>query len=135
ARTRAEPQPAAATAIAAASAYEANRLITAKIRHGSSKRHGASTLSADARDRGQRPAQGLRKPRGGPGGRLHDRGGGGLRAPRAERRRQDDDRRDPRGLPEARRRRGARALPRSREARAGLPRADRRRAAAVRPLA
>ena len=38
------------------------------------------------------------------GGRLLDRGGRGLRAARAERRRQDDDRRDPRGLPQARRR-------------------------------
>ena len=46
-----------------------------------------------------RAAQGY-GPRGAPRDRLHDRGGRGVRAARPERRRQDDDRRDPRGLPQ-----------------------------------
>ncbi len=50
-------------------------------------------------DLGPGPAQGLRQPRGGAGRRLRHRGGRGLRPARAERRGQDDDGRDPRGLP------------------------------------
>ena len=49
-------------------------------------------------DLGLRPAQVLRRLRGGRGARPRGRGGRGLRVPRAERRRQDDDDRDPRGL-------------------------------------
>ena len=44
--------------------------------------------------------------------RLRRRRGRGVRPARAERRGQDDHRRDPRGLPHARRRHGARARPR-----------------------
>ena len=51
--------------------------------------------------RGSRPAQALRRPRGGQGHRLPGRGGRGLRPAGPQRRGEDDDRRDPRGLPVA----------------------------------
>ena len=57
--------------------------------------------SSCERGRRPRPAQVVRRPRGAPRNRLHDRGGRGVRPARPERRRQDDDRRDPRGLPQA----------------------------------
>ena len=57
-------------------------------------------------DLGQRAAQVVRRERGPPRDQLRDRRRRGLRPARPERRRQDDDGRDPRGLPPARRRHG-----------------------------
>ena len=61
-----------------------------------------------ARDRGRRAREALRRHLRGGRDLLLDRDRRGLRPPRAERRGQDHDGRDPRGLPPRRRRRGAR---------------------------
>ena len=88
--------------------------------------------SPRAGDQRHRPAQVVRRLRGGARHRLRDRGRRGVRPARPERRRQDDDRRDPRGLPDARRRARSRCSdedPAARRAR--LARAHRRRAPVV----
>ena len=87
---------------------------------------GSSSSTSDAGRRRQRAAEVVRLVRGAARHRLRDRGGRGLRAARPERRGQDDDGRDPRGLPQARRRlgRGARRGPPARRLR--LARAHRR---------
>ena len=82
-----------------------------------------------------RSTQVVRRRRGGARNRLRGRGRRGLRPARPERRREDDDGRDPRGLPAARRRRRVRARLRPGSKRAGVPGADRRRPAAVRAVA
>ena len=76
---------------------------------------------------GARASQELRRGRGRRRHQLHRRAGRGVRPARPERRRQDDDGRDPRGLPHPRRRRRDRARGRPRERRLGAARADRRR--------
>ena len=60
---------------------------------------GAGSGESGERDHGQRPPQVIWRLRGGARRRLLDRGGRGLRPARPERRRQDDDGGDPRGLP------------------------------------
>ena len=65
-------------------------------------------VTADAAIRGQRPAQVLRRPSRRSAASTSTCGGRGLRPARAERRGQDDDGRDPRGLSRARRGRGRR---------------------------
>ena len=80
-------------------------------------------------DRDRRPAQGLRRRGGGARHLLLRRRRGGLLPPRTQRRGQDHHDRDPRGLPRAQRRRGARARPRPRGRRAGAARARRHRPA------
>ena len=69
----------------------------ARLRH---RRRVVEIDLAVTRDLRQRPAQVLRRRRGGPRDRLRGRGRRGVRAARPERRRQDDDGRDPRGLPQ-----------------------------------
>ena len=66
--------------------------------------------------------------------RLPPRGGRGVRAARAQRGGKDHHRRDPRGLPQARRRRGAGAGRRPGPGRAGVPGPDRHRAPVLRGL-
>ncbi len=68
------------------------------------------------RNRRSQPHEVLRQRRGASRDQLRRRPGRGIRAARAERRREDDDGRDPRGLPQARRRRGLGARARSRRA-------------------
>ena len=89
----------------------------------------SSSTCRRCRDRGQRPAQVLRRIRGRAGDRLRGRARRGVRPARSQRRRQDDDRRDPRGLPRPQRRRGQRARVRPGRALAGAARAGRDRAA------
>ena len=79
--------------------------------------------------RGARPAQGLRRARGGARHRPAHRARRGVRAARPQRRRQDDDGRDPRRPPRAHRRRGQRPRLRPRQDGAGLQGAHRRRPA------
>src|SRR5215216_1885936 len=86
------------------------------------------------RDRGRRPAQGLRRPPRGPRDLVQRPPRRGVRAARAQRRRQDDDRRDTRGLPRAHRRPRRRARDGPRPAAAGAARADRDRAPVERAL-
>ena len=61
------------------------------------------------RDRGGRPDQGLRRARGGAGHRFRGPPRRGVRPARPQRGGQDDDRRDPRGLPQPQRRSRVRA--------------------------
>ena len=66
-------------------------------------------VPAERCHRGRRPPQGLRRPRRGARHLVLRAPGRGLRAARAQRRGQDDDGRDPRGLPAADGRHGLRA--------------------------
>ena len=79
--------------------------------------------------RGHGPREAVQRPDGASRRLLHDRARRDVRPARPERCWQVDDDRDPRGLPEALRRRGARARRRPRHGRARLEGADRRRAA------
>ncbi len=97
---------------------------------GRRRRPGAAVNAVEV----ERPAQVVRGRRGRPRHHLLDRRRRGLRPARPERRRQDDHRRDPRGLPQARRRRGLGAGRGSRAGARRLARPPRHRAAERRPL-
>ena len=84
-----------------------------------------------ARDQSPRPSQVLRRSGGGSGDRPRGRRSRDLRLPGAERGREDDHGRDPRGLPRAQRRRGLGARRRPRERRVAVAPADRDRAPGV----
>ena len=105
------------------------------IRRRRGPRRGAGPgVSAGARHRGRGPAQVLRPARGRAWAVVQRRARRGVRAARPERRREDHHRRDPRGLPAALGRRGARARPGPAGARPRAPGARRDRAPELRLL-
>ncbi len=94
-------------------------------------RRPGSTRSSSERRLRPRPSQELWRGRSGARDRVRDRRRRGIRAPRAERGRQDDDGRDPRGLPQARLGRSGCPRPGSPTGREGLAAAGRSRSPVV----